>query len=109
MFTLEATPSAGKPFRKSRLQLRNEIAQLVKDGVNADELKRVKAQVTAGEVYKLDSLFYQAMRIGQMESIGLGHQAIPVMLDKLQFGNIGTSATSRQGIFAGRQFDCGSA
>jgi len=56
----------------------------VKDGVSQDELKRVKTQVTAGEVYKRDSLFYQAMQIGQLESIGLGHQAIPVMLDKLQ-------------------------
>ncbi len=57
---------------------------LVKDGVNEDELKRVKAQVMAGEVYKRDSVFYQAMQIGQLESIGLGYQAIPVMLEKLQ-------------------------
>jgi zinc protease len=52
--------------------------------VSEDELKRVKAQVMAGEVYKRDSVFYQAMQIGQMESIGLGYQAIPVMLEKLQ-------------------------
>jgi len=64
--------------------LRAEIALLVKDGVKEDELKRVKAQVMAGEVYKLDSVFYQAMQIGQLESIGLGYQAIPVMLEKLQ-------------------------
>ncbi|MGC2047694.1 MAG: pitrilysin family protein [Gallionella sp.] len=83
-FTLEATPSAGKTVQETEAALRQEIAQLVKDGVNPDELKRVKAQVTAAEVYKLDSLFYQAMQIGQMESFGLGHQAIPVMLDKLQ-------------------------
>ena len=38
----------------------------------------------AGEVYKRDSVFYQAMQIGQLESIGLGYQAIPVMLEKLQ-------------------------
>jgi zinc protease len=35
-------------------------------------------------VYKLDSVFYQAMQIGQMESIGLSHHDIPVMLEKLQ-------------------------
>ena len=84
LFFLEATPSAGRTVQEAEAALRHEIAQLVKDGVSGDELKRVKAQVTAGEVYKLDSLFYQAMQIGQMESIGLGHQAIPVMLDKLQ-------------------------
>jgi len=84
VFTLEATPSAGKTVQEIEVALRQEISQLVKDGVNVDELNRVKAQVTAGEVYKRDSLFYQAMQIGQLESIGLGHQAIPVMLDKLQ-------------------------
>jgi len=84
LFFLEATPSAGRTVQEAEAALRQEIAQLVRDGVSGDELKRVKAQVTAGEVYKLDSLFYQAMQIGQMESIGLGHQAIPVMLDKLQ-------------------------
>ena len=63
---------------------RAEIALLVKDGVTADELQRVKAQVMAGEVYKLDSTFYRAMQIGQMESIGLGYHAIPLMLEKIQ-------------------------
>jgi zinc protease len=84
LFTLEATPSTGKTVQDVETALRGEIAKLVKDGVNEDELKRVKAQVMAGEVYKRDSVFYQAMQIGQLESIGLGYQAIPVMLEKLQ-------------------------
>ncbi len=84
LFTLEATPTAGKTVAEMETALRAEIAQLVKDGISEEELKRVKAQVMAGEVYKLDSVFYQAMQIGQMESIGLGYKAIPVMLEKLQ-------------------------
>jgi zinc protease len=84
LFTLEATPTAGKTVTEMETALRAEIAQLVKDGISEEELKRVKAQVMAGEVYKLDSVFYQAMQIGQMESIGLGYKAIPVMLEKLQ-------------------------
>ncbi len=84
LFTLEATPSAGKTAADTESALRAEIALLVKDGVSEQELARVKAQVTAGEVYKLDSVFYQAMQIGQMESIGLGAKAIPLMLEKLQ-------------------------
>jgi len=98
MFTLEATPSAGKTVQEAEAALRKEIAQLVEKGVSMDELKRVKAQVTASEVYKLDSLFYQAMQIGQMESIGLGHQAIPVMLDKLQ------SVTAEQVVQVAKEF-----
>ncbi len=84
LFALEAVPSEGKTVAEVEAALRVEIAQLVKDGVNAEELQRVKAQVMAGDVYKLDSVFYQAMQIGQMESIGLGYKAIPVMLAKLQ-------------------------
>jgi len=84
LFTLEATPSEGKTVNDVEAALRREIVQLVKDGVSGEELQRVKTQVMAGEIYKLDSVFYQAMQIGQMESIGLGHRAIPVMLEKLQ-------------------------
>ena len=84
LFTLEATPSEGKTVSDTEAALRGEIALIVKNGVSEQELARVKAQVTAAEVYKLDSVFYQAMQIGQMESIGLGQKAIPLMLEKLQ-------------------------
>lgn len=84
VFTLEATPSAGKSVVELEAALRKELTSLMQDGVSAEELQRVKAQVMAGEVFKLDSTFYRAMQIGQMESIGLGHKAIPVMLEKIQ-------------------------
>ncbi|MDO8414230.1 MAG: pitrilysin family protein, partial [Gallionellaceae bacterium] len=84
MFILDGTPSAGKSVADLEAGLRAQLELLVRDGVSEDELKRVKAQVTASEVYKLDSVFYQAMQIGQMESIGLGYQALPVILKKLQ-------------------------
>lgn len=84
LFTLEGTPSEGKTAADLEAGLRGQIAKLVKDGVSADELKRVKAQITAGQVYKRDSVFYQAMEIGQLESLGLSWKDIPVMLNKLQ-------------------------
>ncbi len=83
-FLLEGTPSEGKTVADLEAGLRAQIALLVSDGVSEEELKRVKAQVTASEVYKLDSLFYQAMQIGQLESSGMNHLAIPLMLKKLQ-------------------------
>lgn len=84
LFTVEGVPSEGRTVAEVEAALRSEIAQLVRDGVSEDELKRVKAQVLAAEVYKRDSVFYQAMQIGQMESIGLGHKVIALMLEKLQ-------------------------
>ena len=96
LFTLEATPSEGKTAADVEAALRREIALIVKEGVSEQELARVKAQVTAAEVYKLDSVFYQAMQIGQMESIGLGQKAIPLMLDKLQAVTAGQVRTVAQ-------------
>ncbi len=84
LFMIEGTPSAGKTVADVEAALRAQIAQLVKDGVSAEELERVKAQVTANEVYKLDSVFYQAMQIGELESIGLSYKDIPLMLQKLR-------------------------
>ena len=84
LFTLEGTPSEGVSVAELEAALREQIAMLARDGVSAQELARVKAQVTANEVYKLDSVFYQAMQIGQMESIGLSYRDIPEMLAKLQ-------------------------
>ena len=84
LFILEGTPSAGVSVSEMETALREQIALLVKEGVSEQELSRVKAQVTANEVYKRDSVFYQAMQIGQMESIGLSHQDIAVMLGRIQ-------------------------
>ncbi len=84
LFTLEGTPAAGKTVADLEAALRAQLQAVVRDGVSEDELKRVRAQVTAAEVYKLDSVFYQAMQIGQLESIGVSHRDIPLMLKKLQ-------------------------
>jgi zinc protease len=84
LFTLEGTPTEGVSVATLEAALREQIALLIKDGVSEQELTRVKAQVTANEVYKLDSVFYQAMQLGEMESIGLKYQDIPVMLEKIQ-------------------------
>lgn len=34
-------------------------------------MKRIKAQVVASAVYERDSVFYQAMQIGMLETVGL--------------------------------------
>ena len=84
VFMLDATPSRGKTVAGLEAGIRAQLARLAKDGVSEEELKRVKAQVTAAEVYKRDSVFYQAMQIGQLESIGLSYKDIQLMLEKLQ-------------------------
>ncbi len=84
MFYLDGTPSEGRTVADLEAALRGEVEKLVRDGVTEEELARVKAQVVAGHVFQLDSMFYQAMQIGQLESIGLSYRDVEVMLKKLQ-------------------------
>jgi zinc protease len=84
MIYLHGSPSAGRTVADLETALRAEIARIQKDGVSEPELKRARAQLVAAEVYKLDSMFGQAMEIGQIESAGLPYQKLDRMLEKLQ-------------------------
>ena len=84
MFYLDGTPSEGRTVADLEAALRGEVEKLVRDGVTEEELARVKAQVVAGHVFQLDSMAYQAMQIGQLESIGLSYRDVDTMLKKLQ-------------------------
>jgi zinc protease len=84
MLYLHGTPSAGKTVADLEAALRAEIVRVRQAGVSAAELKRAKAQLLASEVYKLDSMFGQAMEIGQIESVGLPYRQLDRMLDRLQ-------------------------
>ncbi len=83
MFVIDATPSTGKTSLDVENAVRAQFAKIVKDGITDEELKRVKAQVTASHVFQRDSMFYQAMQIGQLESVGLSYKDINVMLKKI--------------------------
>jgi zinc protease len=64
--------------------LRAEIARIAREGVAADELARARAQLVASQIYKLDSMFAQAMEIGQLEAAGIPYQSNTRMIEKLQ-------------------------
>jgi zinc protease len=84
MFIIDATPSEGKSVAELETAIRAQIEKLQRDGVSAEELNRVKAQVIASQVYQRDSVFYQAMQIGEMESAGLNYSAIDKRIEKLK-------------------------
>ena len=84
MFFLQGSPSEGKTSAELEAGFRAELARIQKDGVAADELARAKAQLVASQIYKLDSMFGQAMEIGQLESAGISHNLNKRMIEKLQ-------------------------
>ncbi len=70
IFALDATPSEGKTVADVEAALIQQIENIKASGVTAEELDRVKAGVIAADVYKRDSMFYQGMQIGTIETIG---------------------------------------
>ncbi len=84
LFYLQGSPSAGKSRADLEAGFRAELVRIEKDGVTPDELARAKAQLVAGQIYKLDSMFAQAMEIGQLESVGISYRLDARMIEKLQ-------------------------
>lgn len=84
MFMIEGTPSEGKTVLELEAAIRAEIDKIKTQGVSEEELRRIKAQVVAADVYQRDSMFYQAMQIGELEVVGLSHKFLEVRLEKLQ-------------------------
>ena len=84
IFYLRASPSEGKSVSELEAGLRAEIAAVQENAVTADELARAKAQLIAGQIYKLDSMFAQAMEIGQLEAVGIPYTQKRRLLEKLQ-------------------------
>ena len=83
LFLLEATPAQDKSVEALEKALVAEIDKLKQDLVDTDELKRIKAQVLAEAVYERDSMFYQGMQLGLMETVGLGWQKADEYVDKV--------------------------
>lgn len=83
LFTLSGEPTRDISLEQLEVALRAEVERIAKDGVSADELKRVKAQLIASQVYKRDSVFGQAMEIGALELTGFSYRQIDRMIERL--------------------------
>ncbi len=84
MFMIDATPAPGKSVGALEKAVREQLERLQRDGISEAELARVKAQVIAADVYRRDSLFYQAMQLGEYVTAGLPPEALAHRVDKLR-------------------------
>ena len=71
LFIVAGTPTKAHTVPELEQAVMQQIVQLQTELVSEQELKRVKAQVVANKTYERDSVFYQAMQIGMLETIGL--------------------------------------
>jgi zinc protease len=71
LFLFSGTPADGHSVADLEKALREQIKMLQDKPVGDAELERVKAQIRAEKVFEQDSIFYQAMQIGMLETVGL--------------------------------------
>lgn len=84
LFLLDATPAAGHSVEEVEQALREQVARLRREPVQSAELERVKAQVVAANIYQKDSVFYQGMELGRLETVGLGWERAAAYVDKVR-------------------------
>ena len=84
LFIFDAVPSAKVPLDNVEQAIVEQIDLIKKQPVSQKELKRIKAQVVASNVYEKDSIFYQAMTLGQLETVGLHWSVADEYVDKIR-------------------------
>jgi len=72
LFLLDGIPVTGMTTAQLETALLNELENIKNKPVSDAELNRVKAQVISSAVYEQDSMFYQGMKIGIAETVGIG-------------------------------------
>ena len=84
LFELVGTPAEGKTVAELEAALTTQIEMIKTNGVTQQELDRVKAAVIAADIYQRDSMFYQAMQIGQLETMNYSWRLLKEYPEKLK-------------------------
>ena len=83
LFTITAVPRDQIAVADLEAAILAEIDDLKAAKVSRDELQRVKNQVVASDVYERDSMFYQGMKLGILETVGIGWQVANEYVDSI--------------------------
>ena len=84
LFYLDGAPAKGKTLAEVEAALRAQIQRIQSEGVDAQELARVKTQAVASRVYQRDSLMGQAMEIGSLAAVGLSWKDEAALLEGIR-------------------------
>ncbi|MES9832491.1 MAG: pitrilysin family protein [Candidatus Thiodiazotropha sp. DIVDIV] len=84
MLILDAVPKTGTSIEVVEAAILKEIDRFKNELVTEDEMARVRNQIIASKVFEKDSVFYQAMLIGQLETVGLDWHLADEYVDHLK-------------------------
>ncbi len=83
VFMLDGVPAKGKTPEQLEVALRVQIARIAKEGVSDAEMRRVKAQWMASNVYQRDSIFNQARELGSSWIEGMPLDSADRLMERL--------------------------
>lgn len=83
LFTLSGRPAPGVEVDELERALREQVARIARDGVEAAELERIRTQYVAGRIYQRDSIFSQAMEIVGLEAAGLAWSDTDAIIERV--------------------------
>lgn len=84
MFTIDGIPAQGKDLKELETALRAQVQRARDELASSAELARVKVQVVAENIYQKDSVFYQAMELGILETVGLDWRIADQYVERIQ-------------------------
>jgi len=84
MFLIDGTPAKGRTLKALERAFRAQVERVQRELVTVSELKRIRTQVVAHKIYKQDSVFYKAMRLGLLESVALGWPLLEQYVEHLR-------------------------
>jgi len=83
LFLFDGIPAKGHSIEDLEQAIRAQIQRVRDEPVDPEELARIRTQLIAGKVYQKDSVFAQAMELGQLETLGLGWQLADEYVERL--------------------------
>ena len=83
MLVLDGVPASGHTIEELEQALLAQVERLQREPVGADELERIRNQLVADQVFQRDSVFYQALLLGQFETVGVGWEEVEAYVDAL--------------------------
>jgi zinc protease len=83
LLLVDGTPAKGHDVGTLEQALLAQIERLRTEPVTEDELARIRNQLIAAKVYERDSVFYQALQLGRLETVGLGWELVDTYVDRL--------------------------
>ncbi len=84
LFLFDGRPATGHSIEELEKEIRAQVQRLHTTLATQGELDLIKAQVVASKVYELDSVFYQGMQIGTLETVGLDHKLLDEYVNRIR-------------------------